>query len=375
MSLNRNRYSSAPLMHMKNQRQKQPSAREPHGSEPPILEERPAPKPRRFAILQIVMAVGLPALFLLSLLLPSPLLRWAFIGIALFCVLLMWLLKAFVKNARATLSLIYIVLSVVIGVALATSRMGSGARTPTKVDTSSIFSQSSVLDTPELNLGAVSPSADPSATPVISSAQIKLEEFMTAWTDNQSAQMLALCRPSWSANLESPERSLFNLLGLTRPSAYQIVNVYGSEADSSRTLEMLVDMEQSNGKQLTKRYQIIMVRVNDVWYIDPDSLNSIAVVDVTATPAPGTTSVPTTQPGLITTNAPTPTINPGMTLYYNTDGGSYYHTDPNCASVKNKKYLPLTGTFSYAELNSSSYKALKRCATCNAPVRPSVSAQ
>lgn len=374
MSLNRNRYSSAPLMHMKNQHAKQ-KEQTPRGMEPPMLEERPAPKPRRFAVLQIVMSIGLPALFLLSLLLSVPALRWAFIVLALLSVLMMWVLKAFVRNARATLSLIYVVLSVVIGVALATSQMGARARTATKVDTSSIFSQSSVLDTPDLGLGAAAATADPEATPIVSNAQIKLEEFMAAWMENQSAQMLQLCRPSWSVNLDSPERTLFNLLGLTRPNAYQIVNVYGSEADSSRTIEMLVDMEQSNGKQLTKRYQIIMIRINDVWYLDPDSLNSISVVTVTPTPAPGTTAVPTTQPGLITTPEPTPTVNPAMVLYYNTDGGSYYHTDPNCSSVGNKKYLPLTGTFMYGELNSTQYKALKRCTTCNAPVRPPVAAQ
>ena len=73
------------------------------------------------------------------------------------------------------------------------------------------------------------------------------------------------------------------------------------------------------------------------------------------------------------TPAPTaePTTNPATVLYYNPDGGSYYHTDPNCSAngdVK-KEYLPYSGNFLYSEVNDMNYKNLKPCPYCNAPAR------
>jgi flagellar hook assembly protein FlgD len=56
-----------------------------------------------------------------------------------------------------------------------------------------------------------------------------------------------------------------------------------------------------------------------------------------------------------------------LPLYYNPDGGQYYHSDQNCSSVKNK-YLPLTG-FTYGELESSPYDRLTPCSSCNPPKR------
>jgi flagellar hook assembly protein FlgD len=56
-----------------------------------------------------------------------------------------------------------------------------------------------------------------------------------------------------------------------------------------------------------------------------------------------------------------------LPLYYNPDGGQYYHSDQNCKSVKNK-YLPLTG-FTYGELENSPYDKLSPCSSCNPPKR------
>lgn len=59
----------------------------------------------------------------------------------------------------------------------------------------------------------------------------------------------------------------------------------------------------------------------------------------------------------------------GLTLYYNPQGGKYYHTDPNCSSI-NKRYLPLSGSFTYGELETDAYKNLQPCKTCVPPQRP-----
>jgi len=62
-------------------------------------------------------------------------------------------------------------------------------------------------------------------------------------------------------------------------------------------------------------------------------------------------------------------INLDMVLYYNENGGHYYHTTPTCSSTT-AEYHPFTGTLIYEELSTGKYKSLLRCSVCNAPVRP-----
>ena len=94
------------------------------------------------------------------------------------------------------------------------------------------------------------------------------------------------------------------------------------------------------------------------------------------------TETPTiaTQPPTIATTAPPPPetkplrlshdgINLDMPLYYNENGGNYYHTTDMCSAV-GADYLPLSGKLIYKELSVGKYKSLKRCTTCSAPVRP-----
>ena len=104
---------------------------------------------------------------------------------------------------------------------------------------------------------------------------------------------------------------------------------------------------------------VIMVQDYDgQWYVDPNSIQSNEVTptpdaSITATPAPITT----------------PETNPNTILYYNTDGGSKYHRDPNCKKV-GKKFVPLQGQFTYAELLNGLHSELKACHICGAPDRP-----
>ena len=53
-------------------------------------------------------------------------------------------------------------------------------------------------------------------------------------------------------------------------------------------------------------------------------------------------------------------------LYYNPNGGKYYHSTPECSSVK-KKYYPLTA-FTYAELDTGIFAKLEPCPSCT-PVK------
>jgi hypothetical protein len=54
-------------------------------------------------------------------------------------------------------------------------------------------------------------------------------------------------------------------------------------------------------------------------------------------------------------------------LYYNPDGGKYYHSVENCSDVR-KKYLPLTA-FTYSELEDPKYADLAPCTACAPAIR------
>ena len=55
-------------------------------------------------------------------------------------------------------------------------------------------------------------------------------------------------------------------------------------------------------------------------------------------------------------------------MYYNPNGGTKYHTDARCSSVRSA-YLPLTG-ITYGDLAKYPYTSLTPCGTCAAPERP-----
>lgn len=57
-----------------------------------------------------------------------------------------------------------------------------------------------------------------------------------------------------------------------------------------------------------------------------------------------------------------PLPDPGLTLYYNPNGGSNYHAVADCGGVKDQ-YLPLT-PFSYGELETGVFAKLTPCAYC-----------
>ena len=59
---------------------------------------------------------------------------------------------------------------------------------------------------------------------------------------------------------------------------------------------------------------------------------------------------------------------PNLELYFNPTNGSYYHLDQNCPSIK-KRWLPLEGSFTYAELENAEFQKLTPCDYCNPPVR------
>ena len=339
--------------------------------EAPVVLEQETVRVHHNRLLQLIMVVLLPIGFVVTLLVGGVSLSWGYIGVSMLFVMLMWLLHAFAQSARSKLTLIYVLAAAVIVARLIVSTPGSVTqRVVSRVDSSSIFNSNSALDTPslsEIGGNGAEETAPPEATDVpVSAAQMRLEEFMNYWALGDTDSMVSLCSPSWVDNSVMPKSDLFRLTGMIKPTSYIVERVDGSNTDSSRAIMIVANVTQQDGSTLAKRYQIMMVRSNDTWYINPNSLNSIGTVTADDTK-------PFEQISSIITDAtpsptPAPTINPMMVLYYNTDGGKKYHADPYCPDV-NPKYQPLTGTFMFKELDNAEYRTLTRCRRCNAPER------
>lgn len=59
-----------------------------------------------------------------------------------------------------------------------------------------------------------------------------------------------------------------------------------------------------------------------------------------------------------------------LELFFNPQGGKYYHLDQNCRSIKDR-FLPLEGALTYVELDNEAYSKLTPCPYCNPPLRQS----
>ena len=109
---------------------------------------------------------------------------------------------------------------------------------------------------------------------------------------------------------------------------------------------------------------ILMVKEGGEWYVDP---NSLATNDtVTATPSTEGGKATVLQ-SLAPRMTVTPIPDPSTKLYYNANGGKYYHIDPNCSAV-NPKFLPMA-SFLYSELDDDPYSSLEPCLKCGAPTQ------
>ena len=365
MNGNRGHYASAPLNNMKNKRAVQaatPSARDaavPQAEDPV----------RRSSVLSLVVTIGLPVMFLLALIINSTLLRLIFLGLAAIAVLAMWIMNVFARSARSTLTVAYLALMVIIALTLMLNQA------PEKQEVMMPGQQTVAANAP-VNDWMASPYTPAPATPAayvvdtmsVSAAQKLLENFLIQWGENNIPQMLSMCAPSWVSKQQSPETALWNLMRNRRPTEYLVENVQGSEADTSRTITVKVTFEnKGTGDVTVNRMQVLMFRVNDNWYVDPNSLNG-TVVDEAAEQARAeqasqriqTTKVPVTP-------TPKPTGDDAVQVYYNPDGGRYYHKKPSCPDVA-ESYWPLTPLY-YSDLETQKFQHLMRCPTCDAPAR------
>lgn len=357
MNGNRNKYTSAPLYGIRNRRRAAPA------DALTSIPQKPKQKNGRI-LLQMAMSFGLPIVFLFSLFFENVYIHWFFVATAVLCLLIMWITIAFVKNARTTLTLIYSALIVVSLVAIWISTPLSDTSNNGNVQNNAVIllkdSGTSVLDlnATQQQQSAI-PTAEPTASPnTVSAAQIQLEQFMNSWMEVNYEGMLRICLPSWVSEQENAEKAIFQIRANRTPLDYEIENASGSEADTSRTFTMVVSIDKNNGKDpVLYRMQVLTLSINNVWYVDPRSLSSSEVVEMA-----------TADMGAQVTIQPTAVPSSTLLLYYNKDGGQYYHIDPNCPSI-NRKYVPLTASFLYRDVNSTTYKNLLPCSSCHAPAR------
>lgn len=344
MSENRGQYAWAPLHNMKDKRK--------HSDAPEAEGEM-----RRFGFLGFLMTLGLPALFLAALLIQSQLLRYIFLGAALVSVLVMWGLNAFVRSARSTLTLVYLSLAVVIAIALFMSIPASQVQTVSDRIRHQEQLFSAGHDQPVVGTEVPQESPAPSeasGNSNMSAAQIKMVQFLEYWRINSIPGMITLCSPAWVAQYESPETALFQLISGVRPESYEFESISGSDNDTSRTVTIKVLLDAKNGTEPTlNRLQVLMFRVNNEWYIDPQSLKGTPI-NAEAEAARQQRAV------LSSTIVPTATPDPQVEanrfyVYYNKEGkGKLYHADKICDGVS-QKYWPMT-PLDFSLINSQQYK-------------------
>ena len=368
MNGNRNRYSSTPLSGIKNRK---------HGQQADFSginrDRGEDDQGNRFAWLVVVILVVLPVLFVLSFILPESIrniFKFIFLGASLLTLAIMCFGKAFTKNARYSMSLIIAALVVISGVSLAVSLRANAPRVPvTTNNTANFFTGTNALEsfTAQNSTETTDTNATPMGDEAASAAQMKMESFMGYWQDEQWEQMVPLCLPSWVNSQESPRIQLFYLLANRKPIDHTIESITGSSADDSRTITTNVLISKTTtANPEWYRMQVLMIRVNNNWYVDPNSLSGTKLAATTPPEgaAPQVTTVPTAIP------TAEPPVSGDTVVYYNPQGGKYYHANQNCIKVSTQ-YLPLTG-FYWRDLNSPQFKSLLPCPDCHAPSRPSI---
>ena len=368
------------------------------------LDQKPKPKRSRRELNQLMLMVFfvlLPVLGLLAIFFQP--MRWIFMAAVVVALAAMWMLRSFLFPGRAILSAVYGLLFVFTLVTALSARSqndrikqqqnvflaGTAAPTQTPMfsysmmgtsvpdgfyadpdgedpfaDAQTVGMEGGSGDESGEDLGVLNTDTGEYVATVKSEAEIALENFMEKWRKGIIADMVEYTAPSWQESQDSASRQLFWKFG-QKPLVdwRQMSAPSGTEASTARTITVEADVSYS-GETRTYQYDAVTLCENGKWYVDPNSLSSGTLKAAsTPTPDPNATPTPTPEP------TPTPTINPKTVLYYNKDGGSYYHADKNCSKVADK-YLPLTGTFKYSEINDSKYKNLKPCDRCNPPERP-----
>ena len=208
------------------------------------------------------------------------------------------------------------------------------------------------------------PAPTPTATPVDDSEECyaQLHSFFTLWKNNAISQMVNLTAPSWRSSIkggtDAVTQKLFGEVLTNRtPVSWDFTAITGTSNDIARmvTVRAVINKNNTLGESVYL-WKVRMVKEDGVWYVDPATLQSNEQ-ESTATP----TNALATQPVLNTSH-------PDLLIYYNPEGGTYYHIDPNCESL-NPKYRPLSGVIKWSQIEDDPYDKLEQCKRCGAPLR------
>ena len=338
------------------------------GYQPPRRKNKIPPE----TIALMVIGGVLPVLFILGMVLPGAAwLKWVFVVLTVVSIAYVWARNAVKGNLKLTLSLIYGALAVIALVSALTSAapadnqnqnsLGGGVNASQQGNQNNPAGGGSIQDNDLVWHESSEPTAEPTNHPAISEGEARkqLESFFYFWSVNGIDNLVNLTPPSWQSSVKEPKTALFAILVNRTPIDYTITNLTGTEADTSRTATVRATISNNNGRNPeVYLYTVVLSKENGIWYVDPRSLQSNE--RETSTPETGGNTTPT-QP-------PVNTSYPGMTCYYNPDGGKYYHIDPECSSAAASN-LPFKGSFDWSQVDQEPYSKLEACATCGAPMR------
>lgn len=318
-------------------------------------------------IAKVLMFGVLPILFILSMVFAWTAVKWIVLVGAVASIAALWLRELVTPNARLVLSLLLASAAVVCLVsALATNAADN--QNPAQPNQSGQMQQGSTSgNNLDVNLTATdtpNPSPTPTATPVDDSEECyaQLHSFFTLWKNNAISQMVNLTAPSWRSSIkggtDAVTQKLFGEVLTNRtPVSWDFTAITGTSNDIARmvTVRAVINKNNTLGESVYL-WKVRMVKEDGVWYVDPATLQSNEQ-ESTATP----TNALATQPVLNTSH-------PDLLIYYNPEGGTYYHIDPNCESL-NPKYRPLSGVIKWSQIEDDPYDKLEQCKRCGAPLR------
>ena len=312
-------------------------------------------------VAKVVLFGVLPVLFILAMIFAVPALKWLFLAGAVAGIILMWMKDVVSPNLRFTLSLVYGVMAVIALVGALNGAPADQQNVPGNQHQQGQQVQQGVVN---VQTSTATPTMQPTATPApesnVSQMQEQLMSFFYHWSLNNYDAMLDLTAPSWRVTVDDPARALFVLLLNRTPMGDHVVSkVSGTDNDVLRTATVTVTINKNDGRATNDRYsfKVVMKKEDDIWYVDPQSLASNE--KETATETVSSANNTPTQPPLYTGT-------PSTILYYNANGGSMYHLDPDCPSV-GKKYKPMS-QFMFTQLGQAPYNALRPCNQCGAPI-------
>ncbi len=311
-------------------------------------------------VAKVILFGVLPVLFVLSLVLGVPALKWVFLGGAVAGIILMWMKDVVSPNMRLTATLVLGVMAVVALVG-ALNGAPKGQQNTTDPNAGQNITQQQnggMVDPQDIATPTVQPTPTPAPEDAAEDAVEQLMSFFYFWSVGNDEAMLSLTAPSWRNSVDNPASALFVLLlNRTPQQDYEVTSI--TPGDAMRTATVKVTIDKNDGRATMDRYafKVIMKKEGDVWYVDPQSLASNEKETATETVASANTTP--TQPPLYTGT-------PETILYYNANGGEMYHLDPDCQSV-GKKYKPMA-QFMFVDLNQSPYSALRPCNVCGAPI-------